>query len=150
MGIVIRMLEERDIEAVSEIEADSFSMPWSPSDFADLLKRSYCIYLVAESEGRIVGSAGMTVVCDEGNIDNVVVGRMHRGQGIAQQMLAKLIEIGEAQGIGAFTLEVRVSNAAAIHVYSKAGFVSEGIRPNFYEKPREDAMIMWRRKNKKW
>ncbi len=48
-------------------------------------------------------------------------------------------------GVEAFTLEVRVSNAPAIHVYEKVGFVSEGIRPRFYEKPTEDAMILWKR-----
>ena len=48
-------------------------------------------------------------------------------------------------GITAYTLEVRVSNAPAIRLYEKFGFVSEGIRPGFYEKPTEDAMIMWRR-----
>lgn len=145
MGLVIRLLEERDIVAVSRIEEESFSMPWSSEDFAELLKRSYCVYLVAELDGEVVGSAGMTDICEEGNIDNVVVSQKYRGQGIAQKMLTRLIEAGEERGIKAFTLEVRVSNAAAIHVYEKAGFVSEGIRPGFYEKPREDAVIMWRR-----
>lgn len=145
MGLVIRMLEERDIEAVSRIESEAFSMPWSSEDFADLLKRSYCIYLVAELDGEIVGSAGMTDLCHEGNIDNVVVAAKNRGQGIAQKMLAKLMEIGGSRGIIAYTLEVRVSNEAAIHVYEKAGFVSEGVRPGFYEKPKEDALIMWKK-----
>ncbi len=54
---------------------------------------------------------------------------------------------GNAQGVEAYTLEVRVSNSIAIHVYEKLGFVSEGIRPDFYERPTEDAMIMWRRKS---
>ena len=64
----------------------------------------------------------------------------------AEAMLRELIARGEAAGVEAFTLEVRVSNAAAIHIYEKEGFRSVGIRPGFYEKPREDAMIMWRRK----
>ena len=55
------------------------------------------------------------------------------------------IVLGDTMGVEAYTLEVRVSNAAAIHVYEKNGFVNEGIRPRFYEKPVEDAMIMWRR-----
>lgn len=145
MNITIRKLQETDIDALSRIEAESFSMPWSPKDFADLLSRSYCTYLVAEIDGQVVGSCGMTNICNEGNIDNVVVAKEFRGQGIAQALLKELIVLGESEGVEAFTLEVRVSNAAAIHVYEKLGFVSEGIRPGFYEKPIEDAMIMWRR-----
>ena len=87
----------------------------------------------------------MRTICNEGNIDNVVVAESFRGQGIAQKLMQELIALGEKEGVEAFTLEVRVSNKAAIRVYEKAGFVSEGIRPGFYDKPREDAMIMWRR-----
>ncbi len=145
MDITIRKLKEEDIEVLSKIESESFSMPWSPKDFADLLGRSYCTYLVAEVDGEVVGSCGMTNICNEGNIDNVVVAETFRGQGIAQMLLKELIDMGEQMGIEAFTLEVRVSNKAAIHVYEKFGFKSEGIRPGFYEKPTEDAAIMWRR-----
>ena len=145
MEILVRMLEQRDVEPLAKIESDSFSMPWSTKDFADLLTRSYCTYLVAEVDGQVVGSCGMTVICNEGNIDNVVVSEAFRGHGIAQKLMRELLAIGEKNGVEAFTLEVRVSNAPAIHVYEKMGFVSEGIRPRFYERPTEDAMIMWRR-----
>lgn len=145
MDIIIRKLQESDITELSRIEEEAFSMPWSPQDFVDLLHRDYCLYLVAEADGAVAGCCGLTNSFGEGNIDNVVVGKSFRGMGIAQQMLRELIRLGEAEGIEAFTLEVRVSNAAAIHIYEKCGFVSEGIRPNFYEKPAEDAMIMWRR-----
>ena len=60
-------------------------------------------------------------------------------------LLQRVLQEGEALGMNAFTLEVRVSNATAIHLYEKYGFVSEGIRPGYYDKPKEDAMIMWRR-----
>ncbi len=75
----------------------------------------------------------------------MVVSEELQNRGIGQRMLEELIARGEAEGIEAFTLEVRVSNSSAIHVYEKFGFKSEGIRPGFYEKPREDALIMWRR-----
>jgi len=145
MEIKIRKLQKQDIEPLSRIEAEAFSMPWSPEDFADLLNHDYCTYLVAETEGQVVGSCGMRTLCNEGNIDNVVVAESFRGRGIAQMLMKELIALGEKEGVEAFTLEVRVSNKAAIRVYEKAGFVSEGIRPGFYEKPKEDAMIMWRR-----
>ena len=144
MNITIRKLQDSDIEPLSRIEAASFSMPWSAQDFRDLLFREYCFYLVALMEDEVVGCAGLTNICSEGNIDNVVVAEGYRGQGIAQTLIAELLSQGEAMGIEAFTLEVRVSNAPAIHVYEKAGFVSEGIRPRFYERPVEDAVIMWR------
>ena len=75
----------------------------------------------------------------------MVVAERYRNRGVAQAMLGELIARGESDQVEAFTLEVRVSNAPAIHIYEKLGFVCEGIRPGFYEKPREDAMIMWRR-----
>ena len=145
-NIIVRKLEKRDIPAISAIEAKSFSMPWSTEDFEKLLGRDYCVYYVAEYDGQIVGSCGMTISYGEGSIDNVVVDEDYRGKGIAHEMINTLLQEGDAQGIEAYTLEVRVSNKAAIAVYTDAGFVSEGIRPRFYEKPVEDAMIMWRRK----
>lgn len=143
--ITIRELQESDIDAIAKMESESFSMPWSAKDFADLLKHDYCTYLVAEVDGVPAGGCGMTLICQEGNIDNVVVDKKFRGIGVAQCLVQEMIAFGEANGAEAFTLEVRVSNAPAIHVYEKLGFVSEGIRPGFYEKPVEDAMIMWRR-----
>jgi len=145
MNIEIRKLREEDIEPLSFIESESFSMPWSPKDFRDLLTRDYCMYLTALADGEVAGCCGMTNICQEGNIDNVVVAERFRNRGIACAMLKELIAIGEEAGITAFTLEVRVSNAAAIHLYEKLGFVSEGIRPHFYERPTEDANIMWKR-----
>lgn len=143
----IRELRDEDIEALSCIESEAFSMPWSANDFRDLLTRDYCTYLVAAAEGETIGCCGMTVLCGEGNIDNVVVAKRFRNQGIASAMLKELLSRGEAAGIKDFTLEVRVSNKAAIHIYEKLGFVSEGIRPRFYERPVEDANIMWRRRH---
>lgn len=145
MNIVIRDLQEEDVAKLAEIEAEAFSMPWSEKDFRDLLSRSYCTYVVALADGEIIGCCGYTNSCGVANIDNVVVAPGFRGRGAAQAMLRELLARGEAAGVEAYTLEVRVSNAAAVHVYEKLGFVSEGIRPGFYEKPKEDANIMWRR-----
>jgi len=145
--IEIRELRAEDAEELAGIESEAFSMPWTKRDFEELLSRSYCFYLVALADGRVAGCCGYTDSYGEADIDNVVVAEGFRNQGIAQKMLEKLIARGEAAGISAFTLEVRVSNAAAIHIYEKFGFRSVGIRPGFYEKPIEDAMIMWRRKS---
>ncbi|MCH5341774.1 MAG: ribosomal protein S18-alanine N-acetyltransferase [Acetatifactor sp.] len=145
MEIKVRELREGDISELSRIEAESFSLPWSAEAFRELLLRPYCNYLVALADGKLAGCCGYTDSFHEATIDNVVVALEYRNCGIAQIMLKKLMEQGAASGIEAYTLEVRVSNRAAIHIYEKLGFRSEGIRPGFYEKPVEDAMIMWKR-----
>lgn len=145
MEIAVRELWEEDIPRLAEIEAESFSMPWSAKDFHDLLSRPYCMYVVALVDGELAGSAGYTNICDVANIDNVVVASEFRNMGVAHALMREMIARGEAEHVEAFTLEVRVSNAPALHLYEKFGFVSEGIRPGFYERPREDANIMWKR-----
>lgn len=144
MEISIHKLTDQDVEPVSRIEAASFSMPWRPEDFADLVNAPDTLYLVAEADGQTAGCCGVTNISGEGNINNVVVAEKYRGKGIAQAMLQELLRLGRQMGVCDFTLEVRVSNAPAIHVYEKLGFESAGIRPGFYDKPKEDAMIMWR------
>lgn len=143
--VTFRRMEEKDVEAVSRIEETTFSMPWSPASFLEMLKSNNTFYVVAEEEGKILGSCGVLQVLDEGNITNVVIEKKNRGRGIGTAMLSFLMEEGKKLGISAYTLEVRVSNSPAVHVYEKLGFVPEGIRKNFYEKPREDAVIMWKR-----
>lgn len=147
MEIRIHRLRREDVEAVSRIEEDSFSMPWSPKDFEELVEAPGTLYLVAEADGETAGCCGVTDISGEGDINNVVVAAKFRNRGIAQALLRELLRQGEEMGIGDFTLEVRVGNAAAIHVYEKLGFVSEGVRPGFYDKPKEDAVIMWRRRS---
>ena len=143
--MIIRELRAEDSGPLSIIEARAFSMPWTPADFARLIEDGNSCYLVAEVDDRVVGCCGVTNVSGDGEIDNVVVDEAYRNQGIATALLEETLRRGYVMGVENFTLEVRVSNAPAIHVYEKAGFVSEGIRPRFYEKPTEDAMILWKR-----
>lgn len=141
----IRRLESADVESIAELAKEIFTMPWSIQAFAELVDDKNSLFMVAEEDGHIIGGCGLTHIMEEGDIHNVMVAPAYRGRGIASMMMEKLLEEGRYQGILEFTLEVRVSNAAAIRVYEKLGFVSEGIRPRFYEKPVEDAIIMWKR-----
>lgn len=143
--IVYRRMKPEDVPAVSRLEQETFSMPWSEKDFLDMVEKEDARYYVAEREGQLLGCCGLLMIAGEGNITNVMVAPWARNQGIGTEMLRHLLSEGSREGMTAYTLEVRVSNAAAIHVYEKLGFVSEGIRPGFYERPEEDAMILWKR-----
>lgn len=143
--ISYRRMKAEDVPTVSRLEEETFSMPWSAESFLHMIDREDAAYFVAEEDGKILGGCGLLLIAGEGNITNVVVAPQARRRGIATGLLTYLLSEGDRAGLNAYTLEVRVSNAAAIGLYEKLGFVSEGIRPNFYEKPREDAVIMWKR-----
>ncbi len=143
--LTIRPMTDEDVPAVSKIEEDTFSMPWHPDDFRQMIREDNMTYLVAELDGKIIGGAGLRNILGDGEITNVAILSGHRGKGYGKQLVAALLQAGEELGAKAFTLEVRISNAPAIRLYESLGFVSEGIRPGFYERPREDALIMWKR-----
>jgi ribosomal-protein-alanine N-acetyltransferase len=134
-----------DVPFISRLESETFSMPWSAESFLEMIEKEDARYYVAEENGQLLGGCGVLMIVGEGNITNVVVAPKMRNKGIGTGLLQYMIDQGQKDGLCAYTLEVRVSNAQAIHVYEKLGFVSEGIRPGFYEKPTEDAMIMWKR-----
>lgn len=143
--VLIRKMEAADVEAASRIEREAFSMPWSAKDFLEMVEADYAYYYVAESEGEIAGCCGIRNMAGEGEITNVVVDARHRKKGIGKKMMEYMLERAAENGMGDCTLEVRVSNQPAIRLYESLGFKGEGIRPGFYEKPREDALIMWKR-----
>ncbi len=142
--LIIRQMEEADLSQVCAIEEETFSMPWSRKSFQETISYYHTLFLVAELEGKIAGYAGCYQSLEEAEITNIAVKRELRGQGIGRKLLMELMRLGKERGAFAYTLEVRVSNQAAIHLYESLGFISFGIRKNFYERPREDAMIMWR------
>ncbi len=143
--VVIREMRDEDVPSVAQIEEKTFSMPWSEADFRDMIKQDNMTYVLAEIEGKIIGGAGLRNILGDAEITNVAVLNEYRNTGIGYKILTALIEKGKKIGAEAFTLEVRISNKPAIHLYEKLGFLSEGVRKNFYEKPKEDALIMWKR-----
>lgn len=138
----IRQMTEKDVPTVALIERDCFSEPWSEQGFLDGMANS-TVFLAAEDDrGNVVGYIGMYLMKPEGEITNVAVAKEVRGRGIGAALVAVMQQWAEEHGIERIVLEVRVSNAPAIHVYEKKGFITIGVRKNFYRLPTEDAGIM--------
>lgn len=142
--IHVRKMQEKDLPAVAQIEKEIFSLPWSQQGFADSIAQENTCYLVAEISGKTAGYCGFLQVLDEADITNVAVQESYRRLGVAGMLLSRLLEEGIKRGVSAFTLEVRESNQAAINLYRKLGFEQAGIRKNFYDFPKEHAVIMWK------
>ena len=131
------------LDEVAELERLCFSVPWSRNMLAEELDNALSAMLVAlDDQGRVAGYAGLQVILDEGYITNVAVRPDCRRQGVAGQSLQVFLDFAQAQGLAFLTLEVRASNQAAILLYGSRGFRGMGRRKNYYEHPREDAIIM--------
>ena len=131
------------IPQIEAIEKACFSVPWTAEQIASQLRDGQHEFLAALDEnGTVLGYVGMMTVLDEGYIANVAVDPAYRRQGIADRLIARLCEIAADRGLSFLTLEVRASNAPAISLYEKHGFVPVGLRKAYYERPREDALLM--------
>ena len=116
--------------------------PWSENLFRDALESPNTVLLAAEKEdGAVLGYAVLSAVLDEGSLDNIAVAPHCRRQGVADALLSALADFGRTR-LSVLFLEVRVSNLPAIALYEKHGFVPVGRRKNYYESPREDALLM--------
>ena len=131
------------LDEVAELERVCFSVPWSRNMLKEELDNALSALLVAlDDDGRVVGYAGVQVILDEGYITNVAVRPDCRRRGVAAQLLKVFLDFAQGNKLAFLTLEVRESNHAAIILYGRHGFRSVGRRRNYYEHPREDAIIM--------
>ena len=144
MSVKIVPMTADNLEELEKLERICFSRPWSRKMLAEELENQCAAFLVAEDSvsGRVLGYAGLMVVADEGYITNVAVFPEYRRQGIAAQILQVFLQFAAANHLAFLTLEVRPSNAAAIALYQGFGFEEVGRRKNYYDLPKEDALIL--------
>lgn len=133
------------LDEVAELERICFSTPWSRNMLAEELDNMLSAFLVAlDDRDKVVGYAGVQVILDEGYITNIAVRPECRRQGVAAKLLQVFLDFAKSNQLSFLTLEVRASNYDAIALYGSRGFRSVGRRKNYYEHPREDALIMTR------
>lgn len=145
MDVTLSFMESKDIEQVVEVSNLSLKETWNKDSFTKEITNPMAKYLVAQADNKIIGFAGLWVICDEGHITNIAVHPQYRGNGIGSKLVESLINNSNSWYINSLTLEVRATNEIAQNLYKKYGFKEEGIRKNYYSDNKEDAIIMWRR-----
>jgi ribosomal-protein-alanine N-acetyltransferase len=147
-AVEIRRLSYPDLPQVVAIERRVFPTPWSLAMFVLELSKQSGICLAATSrdaagEQRLLGYLICSRYDTVWHIMNIAIDRDSQRQGIASALLSELYErAGDSQA--RFTLEVRRSNAVAIHLYEREGFRAAGMRRRYYQDNGEDALVMWR------
>ncbi len=144
--IEFRRLELGDLNAVEQIERRTYPTPWSRSMFAGEIAKpsSICVGAFDSESERLVGYLIIARYVDAWHVMNIAVAPELQRRGIATLLLEHLFELTADDEHRGYTLEVRVSNAAAIRLYERLGFESRGIRRGYHTDNHEDALIMWK------
>lgn len=140
----IEPMNSSHISGIFEVSTLSLLEAWSINSIEKELSNKLAKYIVALDSDKVIGFVGMWIVFDEGDITNIAVHPDYRKQGIGTLLMDNLISLCNGNSINSLTLEVRESNIPAQRLYEKHGFKGEGIRKNFYDNPKENAIIMWK------
>ena len=136
-----------DLADVEALQRQTFTNPWGAEAIRWELEHTDVarLYVMRAPDGALVAYCACWVVFDELHINSLAVDVARRRQGLARELLAFVLDEAVRAGATSATLEVRSSNAAARHLYERVGFTVEGIRRDYYQDPREDAIILWAR-----
>ena len=141
--MIITTMTEKHVAQVAELEKICFgSAAWSEKSVASELENPLSVWLVALEDEKVLGYVGSQTVIDETDMMNVAVHPDYRKQGIAGELIARLVESLKLRKSHSLTLEVRASNEPAKNLYKMLDFEEIGIRKNYYRNPKEDALIL--------
>lgn len=136
-------MQRSDLAAVHEIECEAYEFGWTLGIFRDCMAAGYEGWLL-EHEREITGYAVLATQVDEVHLLNLCVAPAWQGMGYGQRMLRRMIDVARWHAAERMLLEVRPSNAAAVHIYQRHDFRIVGKRPRYYPThgKREDALVM--------
>ena len=142
--LIERLEGESDLTGVLEVEAESFSNPWTREMYAwELQNRAVChIYIVRTPDCVVAGFCAFWLVVDEMHINNVAMRTAYRSRGFGTELMRHVLAEGKRLGARRATLEVRASNLDARRLYERLGFRLAGTRRSYYSQPVEDALIL--------
>lgn len=142
MKLTFKPLQKEHLPEVLRIEQASFTDAWSEGLFLRELSQPFARYFIGFSENIPVCYGGFWHIVEQADIQTLAVAPAYRRRGAGRALLAFLCEQAAQMGAEAVTLEVRVSNEAAIQLYKNAGFTEAGRRPRYYGDG-EDALILF-------
>jgi tRNA threonylcarbamoyl adenosine modification protein YeaZ/ribosomal-protein-alanine acetyltransferase len=147
-GFTIRRAAGRDdVAAVEALQRRTFSNPWAAEAIGWELEHTDVarLYVMRAPDEQLVAYCACWIIFDELHINSLAVDENWRRRGVARYLLEGVLKEAAAAGARSATLEVRRSNEAARTLYEGLGFHVDAVRRDYYQHPREDALILWHR-----
>ncbi len=139
---IFRNMTEQDVAQIAELEKKVFSDAWTSTGIYETFCQNQAFVAVAECDGEITGYCIIYYVMDEGEIARIAVDEKVRRQGVGRGLLDFVCECCKIKNVYRLLLDVRESNESARRFYRQYGFTVDGVRKNFYDQPKENAVLM--------
>jgi [ribosomal protein S18]-alanine N-acetyltransferase len=144
-AVKIRPMELRDIPLILSIQSHSPEIAhWEPSAYENLAASQFQVYVADQDTNGVCGFVAARCVAGELEILNIAVAGACRRKGIGTALLDEVLRRAKAESAATAFLEVRASNSSAAEFYARHGFQVSGRRPNYYQSPTEDALLLSR------
>jgi ribosomal protein S18 acetylase RimI-like enzyme len=135
MNIEVRMAEKRDLEIIHDIleEIQQGDMGERAQRLSEALDSTFSSYLVAVSEGKVVGFLNIWYLPDivDGNYMGIVldvyVSAQFRRRGVGEMLLSSGLEMGRKHRVNKYYGWMAPDNKAAIALLKKSGFATESL-----------------------
>ncbi len=131
----VRVADIEDVPAVARLEAECLGQDaWSEGLVREGITGALptVTYLVADSDGIVVGHAVTSAAGDIAELQRIAVGEDLRRTGVASALLERVVEDASRTEADRLLLEVREDNRGALAFYASAGFVEIDRRPRYY------------------
>lgn len=145
--VKIRLFSPDDSDSVLKVQSSCKGVTaWQARDYEQLSRDPRGMFLVAESQDRnsreIVGFSACFCIETDAELWNIAVIPAHRRRGIARALLSEACKGLAETGVRRLFLEVRESNRPAMELYRSLGFASFARRKDYYQNPKEDALML--------
>lgn len=135
-----------EVDDIAVLQSTTFTNPWTADSLRwEIANTDVARLYVMRANGQLIGFCACWVIFDELHINSLAIADGWRRQGWARRLLREVARDAELAGARQATLEVRRSNVAALGLYEGLGFACEGVRKDYYQTPREDALVLWHR-----
>ncbi|MBP5293543.1 MAG: ribosomal protein S18-alanine N-acetyltransferase [Clostridia bacterium] len=138
----IRKFQEADLAQAMDIEQVAFTNPWSEQSMKMFLLPQVLALAAEDDKGQLAGYGALMIASDEADLVNLAVRPDVRRQGIAKKILRELLGQAKERNVSEIFLELRRANLPAQSLYQSFGFQTVGEIRDYYEQPREDALLM--------
>lgn len=139
-NITFQKMSISDLDSISNILETEFDDFWNYNILKSELEDSNSLYIVCKQNDKIIGFAGITIILDIAELNNIVIKKSHRGKGYSSLLLSRLIDIAYDNKCIQLNLEVANKNLIAINLYKKFNFEKVGLRKNYYNG--QDAILL--------